>query len=50
MTKEGGWMTDSKVTFEQGELCIKTELEQDELLDQLRQLEPWRHEIYFSNA
>lgn len=43
-------MTDSKVTLEQGELHIHTDIERHELLEQLHQWEPWRHEIHFSNG
>lgn len=43
-------MTDSRVTLEQGNLHIRTDLERSELLDHLRQWEPWRHEIHFSNG
>lgn len=43
-------MTDSRVTLDQGELHIRTDLKRHELLDQLRQWEPWRHEIHFSNG
>lgn len=40
----------SRFSLERGEVHIQTDLEQDQLLDQLRQWEPWRHEINFSNG
>lgn len=40
----------SRFSLEQGEVHIQTHLEQDELCDQLRQWEPWRREIHFSNG
>ncbi len=40
----------SRVTVEGGRFLIRTELAPDVLLGRLRAVEPWRHEIHFSNG